>query len=623
MRCHPFALTSIALCLAATASAQTPATVDYARDVQPLLRANCYGCHGPALQNGNFRVDRRRDVMPNRVGANGARIVPGNSAASRVYARVSGTSAGLQMPPTGPLPAEQIAIIKAWIEEGADWPDALAGETQRTSSATPLMVAALFGDARTVRRLLDEGADPNARNDAGATALLWAVDDVEKTRALLARGANPNVRSEDGRTPLSLAASRFGAGDVVTALLDAGASLKGERVLGSVAIAGDETMMRLLIARGAERQTTRRDIAQAMRAGCAPCVDLLIESAPGNLVDGARADVADIAATAPANAAGGTAGAGDPKRSPARLSARDAIGRSLPLLQRADVGFLKAAGCVSCHNNSAFEMTTAAARSRGVRVDEASVASQQRTIGAYLESWRERVLQDIPIPGGTDTISFTLAGLAASHYPPDAATDALARYLLRRQHGNGGWNVVASRPPIESSDIAVTALTLRALQAYAPAPQKLAYAESVGRGAAWLRQAKPANAQDYAFTLLGLTWANAEKRSLRETARTLTALQNADGGWSQLPTMQSDAYATGLVLTALVECGGLSAKDTAYRRGVQFLLDTQLEDGSWFVRSRAVPVQPYFESGFPHGRDQFISAAAANWATMALLAGLK
>ena len=58
-----------------------PAAVDFARDIQPLLRANCYGCHGEALQSGNFRLDRRRDSLPNRVGANGARIIPGNSAA--------------------------------------------------------------------------------------------------------------------------------------------------------------------------------------------------------------------------------------------------------------------------------------------------------------------------------------------------------------------------------------------------------------------------------------------------------------------------------------------------------------------------------------------------------------
>jgi hypothetical protein len=63
----------------AVARAPDGKRIDFARDVQPLLRANCYGCHNASLASGNFRLDRRRDSMPNRVGANGARIVPGNS----------------------------------------------------------------------------------------------------------------------------------------------------------------------------------------------------------------------------------------------------------------------------------------------------------------------------------------------------------------------------------------------------------------------------------------------------------------------------------------------------------------------------------------------------------------
>jgi hypothetical protein len=61
-----------------------------------------------------------------------------------------------------------------------------------------------------------------------------------------------------------------------------------------------------------------------------------------------------------------------------------------------------------------------------------------------------------------------------------------------------------------------------------------------------------------------------------------------------------------------------STVDTAYQRGIRYLLKTQLEDGSWYVTSRSLPFQPYFESGFPHGRDQWISIAASNWAAMAL-----
>jgi ankyrin repeat protein len=80
---------------------------------------------------------------------------------------------------------------------------------------TPLMYAALYGDADSVRRLLEAGADPNARNESGATALMWAVDDPERTKLLLERKANPNARSENGRTPLLIAADRFGSAPVL------------------------------------------------------------------------------------------------------------------------------------------------------------------------------------------------------------------------------------------------------------------------------------------------------------------------------------------------------------------------------------------------------------------------
>jgi squalene cyclase len=100
--------------------------------------------------------------------------------------------------------------------------------------------------------------------------------------------------------------------------------------------------------------------------------------------------------------------------------------------------------------------------------------------------------------------------------------------------------------------------------------------------------------------------------------RELLSAQRPDGGWSQLQGRPSDAYATGETLNAL-RAAGVAPSDAAYRRGVEYLLRTQLPDGSWFVRRRTHPTQPYFESGFPHGRNQYISAAATNWATLALL----
>ena len=62
----------------------------------------------------------------------------------------------------------------------------------------------------------------------------------------------------------------------------------------------------------------------------------------------------------------------------------------------------------------------------------------------------------------------------------------------------------------------------------------------------------------------------------------------------------------------------MPANDAVYRRGIVYLLKNQSPDGSWHVASRAPKFQPYFQSGFPHDHDQWISTSATAWATMAL-----
>lgn len=116
--------------------------------------------------------------------------------------------------------------------------------------------------------------------------------------------------------------------------------------------------------------------------------------------------------------------------------------------------------------------------------------------------------------------------------------------------------------------------------------------------------------------LLGLVWAG--ERGTSQFARALVGCQRPDGGWSQNPYVESDAYATGQVLFALAESGNLKASDPVFQRGIRYLLATQKEDGSWRVKSRAPKVQPYFESGFPYEHHQWISMAGTAWAAIAL-----
>ena len=162
------------------------------------------------------------------------------------------------------------------------------------------------------------------------------------------------------------------------------------------------------------------------------------------------------------------------------------------------------------------------------------------------------------------------------------------------------------------------ALAIYTLRTYGPPTEKADTDKVLARAAAWLEASKPATTQDRAFHLLGLVWSNASSPAIATAAKALASTQRADGGWSQLPTMGSDAYATGQALYALNTAAKMPVADPAYEKGIKYLLRTQAADGSWHVKSRSIWVQPYFESGFPYGHDQWISAAGTSWAVMAL-----
>ena len=220
--------------------------------------------------------------------------------------------------------------------------------------------------------------------------------------------------------------------------------------------------------------------------------------------------------------------------------------------------------------------------------------------------------------GFVTTIGYVLMGLAAARHPAEPATDAQVRLLSLAQRPDGSWST-AYRPPSEASRFTSTAVSLRGVQLYGgDRTWRRSGADVVAAAAGWLERTPARNTEDHVFRLLGLTWSGAAQSVRASARRELLALQREDGGWSQLPTLQSDAYATGSALVALHEAG-LGADAEPYRRGVAFLLRTQIVDGSWRVRTRSYPTQSYFDSGFPHGADQFISAAATNWATQALV----
>src|SRR5882672_832305 len=298
---------------------------------------------------------------------------------------------------------------------------------------------------------------------------------------------------------------------------------------------------------------------------------------------------------------------------------RKAIEKSLPLLESIRAPFIEKTGCVSCHNNSLPAMAAGLARQRGFKLDGRTAREESEQILGIWNIGREKLLQGDSFGGAQAAASYVLVGLAANQQPPNKTTDAIVHYLIGRQGADGRWQVGSNRPPSESSDIAVTSLSLRALQLYAPKGLRQEVSSRIERARAWLVKMTPRHNEDRAFQLLGLAWANADKQTLQKMARGLLAQQRKDGGWGQQPTLESDAYATGQALVALHQAGGLPVTHRDYQRGVNYLLANQAADGSWAVQSRSFPFQKYFESGFPYGHNQWISAAASSWATMALI----
>jgi hypothetical protein len=289
-----------------------------------------------------------------------------------------------------------------------------------------------------------------------------------------------------------------------------------------------------------------------------------------------------------------------------------AIEIALPLLEKQSHNFIRIGGCNSCHAQDLVSAAAAIARDKGIpapreipQLPQSMMPSPERIMD----------LNVVAVAG----VAWELFDFGMNKIPKTPFTDAVVRHLKVMQTPAGNWSTNESRrPPMASGDFQAAALSIYSLQKYGLDSDKADTDAVIAKAVRWLESAKPETTQDRAFHLLGLAWGQASQSSIKSAARALIATQRADGSWSQLPLMMSDSYATGQALYALSEAGKMAASHTVYRKGVDYLLRTQAADGSWHVETRAIWLQPYFESGFPYGRDQFISAAGTAWAIMGL-----
>src|SRR5438067_6125987 len=182
-------------------------------------------------------------------------------------------------------------------------------------------------------------------------------------------------------------------------------------------------------------------------------------------------------------------------------SAEAAVKRSLPLLETSGDPVFKNRACVSCHNNSLPAMTVALARTKGFAVNEQQAKKELgfavSTDTPYLEPMRT----GSTIGGGSDTLGYTLMGMAAAGHQRDALTDAHIHYLAIYQFPDGAWRTTSYRPPEEYGPFTTTAVAVRAIRLYPIPGRHEEFADRLARAKRWLLAAKAYSIEERSMQL--------------------------------------------------------------------------------------------------------------------------
>ncbi len=490
---------------------------------------------------------------------------------------------------------------------------------------TTLGASAVGGDIETIQLMVDAGVPIDDPDFGGFTPLMSAAfgGNIPAVKLLLSKGANVNAVSGDGSfqkvkagtialgnwTPL-LAASTLGSPDMIKTLLDAGANVNAKDVRG---------MTPLMLAVATDRQNPA-----VIRTLLDRKADVNVRSLAGETALDWAKKISNPAVITTLERAGAVASSVPPAAGPAFAPADMAttVRRSLTLLEKSSTEAAAKGGCASCHHHNITDIAAAVANDKGVAIDEKAAADRrQLTRSRFFAPMN--FFERLEAGGFPDVEIYALSALAASGEEPDRNTDAVVASILARQRADGSWRIGGiARPPVEDGDIFRTALAISVVKAFGPPGRAAETSKRLSQAVRWLERASVTTAEDRSMQLIGLQCMGVNDTTLRRLAKAILASQREDGGWAQNAFLASDAYATGQTLVALAKTGMLKSSDPAYQRAVKYLLSTQHADGSWFVRSRSPKFQPFFESGFPYGHDQWISAMATGWATTAVAMGL-
>src|SRR5213594_2673580 len=365
-------------------------------------------------------------------------------------------------------------VLRLLVNKGAELEDRL------------MTLAAGTGDLEAIQYLLSVGVPPGDRTGAALSAAITARCEA-CARLLVERGAPANALRPNGTLNTNVGASSGGVlndtakramPELSQFLLEHGASLEStdrERfTLLMQAVLSMEArrdqMVEWLLSKGVDPNTKndRGDTAYvlAARVGIPSTLDLLV-----------KAGAKEIKEEWPKPAGG--------------ASVEAAIKKVIPLIEMSGEPGWKARHCVSCHSNSLPQMTVALARKKGFAVNEEQAKKELGFAVATDEPVLEpNRLGSSPIGGGSDTLGYTLMGMAAADAPADALTDAHIHFISINQHPDGAFRSASYRPPSEYGPLTTSAVALRSLKLYPIPGRREEFKERVDRARRWLLSAK-------------------------------------------------------------------------------------------------------------------------------------
>jgi hypothetical protein len=304
---------------------------------------------------------------------------------------------------------------------------------------------------------------------------------------------------------------------------------------------------------------------------------------------------------------------------------QETVGRAIGYLQTESAAWLRTRNCAACHHVAMPLWALSEAERHGYAIDKKFLAdTAEATLGSPEKMIASKLVNDPdappdPRPSGKGVNMGTVFMAVAARSLPvlekgqKQSLKLIADEIVKKQRDDGSWEFFSNlrRPPINECQTTDAVWIILALEGEMEPDATEAQRAALRKATAWLAGAKLSdNLQDKVFSLLLAIRAGKPRNKVIDE---LLARQRPDGGWSQTPTMTSDAFATGQTLYVL-SLAGLAAERPDIKRAISFLVATQKPDGSWPMTSRSTP------DGKPGSAKLLtpITCAASAWATLGL-----